>query len=51
VLATLSFLALIAFVGTTTGRFLSDVVIQIMNATVGLLLIYFGIKMFAARKG
>ncbi len=51
VLATLSFLTLIAVVGTTTGRFLSDAVIQVMNATVGLLLIYFGIKMFTAKKG
>ncbi len=51
VLATLTFLALIAVVGTTTGRFLSDAVIQVMNATVGSLLIYFGIKMFTARKG
>ncbi len=51
VLATLFFLTLIALVGTTTGRFLPDAVIQVMNAAVGLLLIYFGIKMFAAKKG
>jgi len=51
VLATLFFLTLIALAGTTTGRFLPDAVIQVMNAVVGLLLIYFGIKMFAAKKG
>lgn len=51
VLATLFFLTLIAIVGTTSGRFLPDVVIQVMNAAVGLLLIYFGIRMFIGKKG
>jgi threonine/homoserine/homoserine lactone efflux protein len=46
VLATLFFLTLIALVGTTTGRFLSDAVIQVLNAAVGVLLIYFGVRMF-----
>jgi len=50
-LATLFFLTLIALAGTTTGRFLPDAVIQVMNVAVGLLLIYFGIKIFAAKKG
>ncbi len=50
VLATLFFLTLVALIGTTTGRFLTDAVIQVTNAAVGLLLIFFGIKMFAAKK-
>lgn len=51
VLATLVFLTLIAIIGTTTGRLLPASVIQFMNAAVGLLLIYFGVKMFTVKKG
>jgi len=50
VLATLFFLMLIAVIGTTSGRFLPDPVIEIMNAAVGLLLIYFGVRMFKGGK-
>lgn len=50
VLATLFFLMLIAVIGTTSGRFLPDPVIQVMNAAVGLLLIYFGVRMFKGGK-
>ncbi len=50
VIATLFFLTLVALIGTTTGRFLTDAVIQVTNAAVGLLLIFFGVKMFAAKK-
>ena len=50
VLATLFFLTLIAVIGTTSGRFLSAPVIQVMNAAVGLLLIYFGVRMFIGKK-
>jgi len=50
VLATLFFLMLIAVIGTTSGRFLPDPVVEIMNATVGLLLIYFGVRMFKGGK-
>ena len=51
VLATLFFLTLIVIIGTTTGRFLPAALIQVMNAAVGLLLIYFGVKMFTGKKG
>lgn len=51
VLATLFFLILIAIIGTTSGRFLSAAVIQVMNVAVGLLLIYFGVRMFISKKG
>lgn len=50
VLATLFFLTLIALIGTTSGRFLSAPVIQVMNAAVGLLLIYFGVKLFTGER-
>lgn len=50
VLATLFFLKLISIIGTTSGRFLSAPVIQVMNTSVGLLLIYFGFRMFTGNK-
>ncbi len=51
VLATLFFLTLIAVIGNTSGKFLSAPMIQIMYSAVGLLLIYFGVRMFARQKG
>lgn len=50
VLSTLFFLTLIATIGAATGKFLSAAVIQFMNAAVGLLLFYFGIKMATGKK-
>ena len=50
VLATLFFLTLIAVIGSTSGKFLSASVIQVMNAAVGLLLIYFGVRMLIGKK-
>ncbi|WP_010294988.1 LysE family translocator [Clostridium senegalense] len=44
-MATLSFLTLVAVVGTFTKVFLPAYVIQILNIIVGVLLIYFGVKM------
>lgn len=49
VLATLFFLTLIALMGMTTGQFLPDTMIRVMNAAVGLLLIYYGVKLFRAK--
>lgn len=44
-LSTMFFLTLIAFVGSFTKTFFSTNVIQILNLTVGFLLIYFSIRM------
>lgn len=44
-MATLSFLTLVAVVGTFTKVFLPAYIIQILNIIVGVLLIYFGVKM------
>ncbi|GAA0116487.1 LysE family translocator [Clostridium senegalense] len=44
-MATLSFLTLVAVLGTFTKVFLPAYVIQILNIIVGVLLIYFGVKM------
>jgi len=49
VLATLFFLTLIAVIGTTSGRFLPATVIQVMNVAVGILLIYFGVRMLTGK--
>ncbi len=43
--ATLFFLMLTAVFGSITGQFLPPVVIQLLNAVVGAVLIYFGVKM------
>ncbi|NEU05889.1 MULTISPECIES: LysE family transporter [Clostridium] len=44
-MATLSFLTLVVVLGTFTKIFLPAYVIQILNIIVGVLLIYFGVKM------
>lgn len=49
VLATLFFLTLIAVIGATSGRFLPATVIQVMNVAVGILLIYFGVRMLTGK--
>lgn len=46
VLSTLCFLTAVAFLGSIVGIFLSKEVIKVLNICVGIVLIYFGIKMF-----
>ncbi len=45
ILSTLLFLTIIAFLGSLTKTFLSSNIIQVLNIAVGLLLIYFSIRM------
>lgn len=45
VLSTLSFLSLIAILGTVINGLLTSVIIQILNMCVGILVIYFGIRL------
>jgi len=44
ILSTLFFLSLIAALGVFVGLFLTDSILKILNISVGLLLIYFGIR-------
>lgn len=46
ILSTLVFLTLIAALGSVVSRFLPETVICIMNGLVGIVLIYFGIRLF-----
>ena len=50
VLSTLIFLSFIAILGTVLSGLLSSVVIQILNVCVGILLIYFGIRLLLKKK-
>ncbi len=50
VLSTLVFLSIIAILGTGLSGLLSSVVIQILNVCVGILLIYFGIRLLFKKK-
>lgn len=45
VISTILFLSFVALLGSILGRFLPDLLIKILNAAVGLLLIFFGIKL------
>ncbi len=45
VLSTLCFLSLIAGLGTVLSGFLTSLIIQILNVCVGILLIYFGVRL------
>lgn len=45
ILSTLLFLTMIAFLGSLTNTFLSSNTIQVLNVAVGLLLLYFSIRM------
>lgn len=45
VLSTMLFLTLIAFLGSLTNRFLSPAAMNYMNLVVGIILVYFSIKM------
>lgn len=49
VLATLLFLSIISFSGSVTKQFVSTSVVQILNAGVGLLLIYYGLRSMLAK--
>ncbi len=49
VLSTLIFQSLVAVLGTVLGSFLPPVVMQILNAAVGLLLIFFGIRLLVKK--
>ncbi|MDQ0194175.1 LysE family translocator [Paenibacillus wynnii] len=44
-LSTILFLTLIAFIGSLTQAFVTPLIIQVMNLAVGLIFIYFAIKM------
>ncbi len=46
VLSTLFFLTMIAVFGSMVGGFLPNIVINVLNGLVGILLIYFGIRLF-----
>lgn len=46
VLSTMFFLTLIAILGSLTNRFLSPDIMNCMNLVVGIILVYFSIKMF-----
>jgi len=45
VMATIIFLAMIAFLGSTLGGFLPQAIIRFLNVAVGIVLIFFGIRM------
>ena len=45
-LSTIFFLSVVVIFGNFSGKFLPDFAISLMNAIVGLLLIFFGVKMF-----
>ncbi|MEQ8155345.1 MAG: LysE family transporter [Clostridiaceae bacterium] len=44
ILSTLSFLTVVAFCGSILRGFLPQIIIQLLNVTVGVILIFFGIK-------
>lgn len=46
VLSTIIFLFLVAVIGSFTTSFLPEIAIQILNIAVGIMLIYFGIKLY-----
>jgi len=46
VLSTLAFLSVVAVLGCTISSFLPSIIINVLNAVVGLLLILFGIRLF-----
>lgn len=50
VLATLSFLSLIAVLGTVINGLLTSAIIQILNVCVGILVIYFGIRLLLKKQ-
>lgn len=45
-LSTIFFLSVVVIFGNFSGKFLPDIAILLMNAIVGFLLIFFGVKMF-----
>jgi threonine/homoserine/homoserine lactone efflux protein len=45
VMATLSFLTFVAFLGSILSGFLPEVIVQILNVAVGIALIFFGIRL------
>ncbi len=49
VLSTLIFLSFVALLGTVLKSFLSDGIINVLNLFVGVLIIFFGIKLFLKR--
>lgn len=49
VLSTLFFLTIVAFFGTVISAFLSQQVIKILNVCVGIILIYFGVKLLVKK--
>lgn len=45
ILSTISFLTIISFLGSILSGFLPQIIIQILNFSVGIILIYFGIRL------
>lgn len=50
ILSTLSFLTIVSFCGNMLSRFLPQIIIQILNVMVGVILIYFGIKLLLKKQ-
>ncbi len=50
ILSTLSFLSIIALLGTIVSRFLPQSIMTVMNFVVGVLLILFGLRLFLSKK-
>jgi threonine/homoserine/homoserine lactone efflux protein len=50
VASTLFFLSLVALLGSALKQFLPDIAVQVLNAAVGALLIFFGIRMIVKKK-
>jgi threonine/homoserine/homoserine lactone efflux protein len=49
ILSTLTFLTIVAFVGSITNKFLPQLFIQILNVIVGIFLMYFGVRLMAKK--
>lgn len=49
VLATITFLTAVAFLGSIVSGFLPPVIVQILNVAVGIVLIYFGIRLLCKK--
>lgn len=48
-MATITFLMAVAFLGSILRGFLPQVIVQFLNMTVGILLIFFGIKLLCKK--
>ena len=50
VLSTLFFMTLVSIIGNVTNRFISDNVIKVLNIIVGLVLVYFALKLLIKKE-